>query len=244
MKNIFFILAVMALGLQTTNAQWWAGSKKIKGNGNMKTETRKISNYDRIELEGSMNVELVAGTEGNLKVEAEENLIEYIVTEVSGDELKISTEKGYNLDPSGNNKITVIVPFKDLSRVSLTGSGDIRTRDRITAENFEVKITGSGDIKLPLQAKNARASITGSGDIELIGSARDFDCKVTGSGDISAFDFKCENVDATVTGSGDIQVYASEELRAKIPGAGDIEYKGNPKKEDFKTIGIGSISKK
>ncbi|MGB7841613.1 MAG: head GIN domain-containing protein [Salinimicrobium sp.] len=244
MKKIFFILALMALGLQTTNAQWWGGNKKIKGNGNMKTETRKVSNYDKIELEGSMNVELVAGTEGNLKVAAEENLLEYILTEVSGDELKISTEKGYNLDPSGNNKITVTVPFKDLSRVSLTGSGDIRTRDRITAENFEIKITGSGDIKLPLQAKNVRASITGSGDIDLIGSAKDFDCKVTGSGDISAFDFKCENVDATVTGSGDIQVYASEELRAKIPGAGDIQYKGNPKKEDFKTVGIGSISKK
>lgn len=244
MKKSIFILALLALSIQTANAQWWSGSKKIKGNGNMKTETRNVSGYDAVELEGSMNVQLISGTEGNLKVEAEENLLEYIVTEVSGDELKISTQKGYNLDPSANNKITVVVPFKDLSRVSLTGSGDIRSTDRITAENFEVKITGSGDVKLPLQAKNASASITGSGDIDLSGSARDFDCKVTGSGDISAFDFKCENVDATVTGSGDIQVYATEELRAKIPGAGDIEYKGNPKKEDFKTIGVGSISKK
>lgn len=244
MKKSIFILALMALSLQTANAQWWSGSKKIKGNGNMKTENREVSDYEGVELEGSMNVELIAGNEGNLKVEAEENLLQYIVTEVSGDELKITTEKGYNLDPSGDNKITVTVPFKDLSSVSLTGSGDIRSRDRITAENFEVKLTGSGDIQLPLQAKNARASITGSGDIDLMGSARDFECKVTGSGDISAFEFKCENVDATVTGSGDIQVYATEELRAKVPGAGDIEYKGNPKKQDFKTIGVGSITKK
>lgn len=244
MKKSLFILALLALSLQTANAQWWSGSKRIKGNGNMKTETRKTLDYDAVELEGSMNVQLVAGTEGNLKVEAEENLLDYILTEVNGSELKISTKKGYSLDPSGNHKILVTVPFKELSAVSLTGSGDIRTSDKIKAENFEVKLTGSGDIKLPVQAKNASASITGSGDIDLVGSAKDFDCKVTGSGDISAFDFKCENVNATVTGSGDIQVYASEELRAKIPGAGDIEYKGNPKKEDFKTIGVGSISKK
>ncbi|MGB7784470.1 MAG: head GIN domain-containing protein [Salinimicrobium sp.] len=244
MRRSIFILALLALSIQTANAQWWSGSKKIKGNGNMKTENRKVSDYDAVELEGSMNVQLVAGNEGALKVEAESNLLEYIVTEVNGDELKISTKEGYSLSPSGNHKILVTVPFREISAVTLTGSGDIRTSDKITAENFEVKITGSGDIKLPLQAKNARASITGSGDIDLVGSARDFDCKVTGSGDISAFEFKCENVDATVTGSGDIQVYASEELRAKVPGAGDIEYKGNPKKQDFKTIGVGSISKR
>lgn len=244
MKRSIFILALIALSFQTVNAQWWSGSKKIRGNGNMKTETRKVSDYDEVQLEGNMNVLLVSGTEGNLKVEAEENLLPHILTEIRGDELRISTEEGYNLDPSGSRQITITVPFKDLSAVSLTGSGDIRTSDQISEENFKISITGSGDVKLPLKARNVRANITGSGDIELSGSARDFECKVTGSGDISAFDFKCENVDATVTGSGDVQVYASQALRAKVPGSGDIEYMGNPQKEDFKTMGSGSISKR
>ncbi len=115
MKRSILILALLALGIQTANAQWWSGSKKIKGNGNEKTETRKVSTYDQVELEGSMNVKLVAGTEGVLEVQAEENLLEYILTEVSGDELKISTKKGYNLDPSGNHEIVVTVPFEDLN---------------------------------------------------------------------------------------------------------------------------------
>lgn len=244
MRNVFLAIAAIILSFQTTEAQSWKGGNEIKGNGNMTTQTRNVSDYDHVALRGSMNVELISGAEGKIKVEAEENLQEYILTTVNGGKLEISVEKGYSLAPSRNNSIKITVPFETLDAVTLTGSGDIYSRDEIRADNFEIKMTGSGDINLPLTAKNALAGITGSGDISLRGSARDFDCKVTGSGDISAFDFKCERVSATVTGSGDIQVYASEEINATVPGSGDIEYKGNPKKENFKTIGSGDITKK
>ena len=241
-KSIFILLAVL-LGTHTAQAQWWQGQKTIEGNGNMTTVNRSTSDYDEIDLTGSMDIQLVSGTEGKLRIEAEENLLEYIVAESEGGKLKVAVKKGFNLEPSGNNGIKIIVPFRDLSEVSLTGSGDIYSSEVIAADNFATAVTGSGDIKLPVRAKNAAASITGSGDIELSGSANDFNCKVTGSGDIQAFDFKCERVDAVVIGSGDIHVYATEELRAKVPGSGDIVYKGNPQKEDFKTLGVGSITK-
>ena len=38
-------------------------------------------------------------------------------------------------------------------------------------------------------------------------------------------------------------VFANEELNAKVLGSGDITYKGNPTKENFKTFGSGDISK-
>ncbi|MDX1720417.1 MAG: DUF2807 domain-containing protein, partial [Salegentibacter mishustinae] len=69
-----------------------------------------------------------------------------------------------------------------------------------------------------------------------------FDCKVTGSGDFKAYDLSAENVEATVMGSGDIQISANSSLKAKVMGSGDIKYKGNPKNQDFKTSGSGSVS--
>lgn len=241
MKKLILSLTLLAFTAQTTQAQW--SNRKVEGNGKMTTQSRTVPDYDEVSLEGFMDVELVSGTEGALKVEAEENLHEYIVTEVNDGQLEISVKRGINLELSDNATIKVIVPFKDLEQVSLTGSGDIYSSEVIKTENFTTSLTGSGDIKLPLMVKNAKATVTGSGDIELTGSATDFACKVTGSGDINAFDLKCEHVLATVVGSGDIKVYATEALQANIPGAGDIQYRGNPKKEDFKTIGVGTISK-
>ena len=243
MKKLITTLFTAIFCITTIHAQWWQGSKEVEGNGNMMTKTRTVSDYNEVSLTGAMDVILVKGNEGSLKIEAEENLQQHILTEVNAGKLKISVEKGYSLTPSRNHDIIITVPFTNIEGLSLTGSGDIRSSGLVTAENFSVSITGSGDVKLPLKAKNTSANVTGSGDIELKGSSVDFVCKVTGSGDISAFDFECQNVQATVTGSGDIQVYASETLKASNPGSGDIEYRGNPKKEDFKTIGSGSISK-
>jgi hypothetical protein len=242
MKNLFLILAVSFIATTPAQSQWWGSNETVRGNGDMTSEKRNTADYDEISLVGSMDVELVSGTEGNLTVEAESNLQEYITTEVNGGTLKISVEKGYNLKPSRNNGIKVTVPFKDLSAVEVTGSGDIWNTSKIIAKRFSTKVTGSGDIKLELEVEDLSGQVTGSGDILLSGKARDFDCKVTGSGDFKAYDLSAENVEATVMGSGDIQISANSSLKAKVMGSGDIKYKGNPKNQDFKTSGSGSVS--
>lgn len=243
MKKLIFTIAVLC-SFHTSQAQWWTGSKKVNGNGEFTTHTRTVSDYDRVALEGSMDVQLIAGREGNLKVEAESNLMEYIHTEVSGGKLKIFVEKGVNLNPSGRRGIKITVPFESLDHVSLTGSGDIYTSDRISAGKFGVQLTGSGDINLELDAAEVAGTLTGSGDISLRGKTRSFECKVTGSGDFEAYDLKAEVVDASVSGSGDIQVHPTQELKARITGSGDITYMGNPRKQDFRTAGSGAVSKR
>lgn len=225
--------------VSTAQAQWWS-SEKIKGNGEIVTRTRNIGSYDGVQLVGSMNVELVAGEEGNIQIEAESNLQEYILTEVKNGILKISTEKEVNLNPTEDIKITV--PFESLEEVSLTGSGDIWNKDVIRASNFKVQVTGSGDMLLNLDVKDLDGRITGSGDIKLKGKSENFECRVTGSGDFEAYELQATNVDAKVSGSGDILVNARQSLKASVSGSGDIRYKGNPEKQDFKTFGSGAIS--
>ncbi len=238
MKKALLLIGICFLSFSCINAQW--KGENVKGNGEMVTKTRSTDSYDEIKLVGSMNVKLVDGHEGRINVEAESNLHEYILTEVNNGTLKIATKDGYNLAPK--NEILITVPFESLNHISVTGSGDIWTQDRINAKNLEVQVTGSGDIKLEVTAETIEGKITGSGDIKLKGNSRDFKCNVTGSGDFDAYDLKAENVKARVTGSGDIMVYASISLKASVSGSGDIVYMGNPERQDFNTHGSGKIS--
>lgn len=244
MKKLIFTIVILACSFNTAEAQWWLGNEKIKGNGDMTSQQRRVAAYDQVALEGSMNVELIAGREGNLKVEAESNLMEYILTEVSRGKLKIYIKEGVNVQPSRSKGIKITVPFEDLDQVSLTGSGDIYNSDKINAGEFRVHVTGSGDINLDLEAAAVTGTITGSGDIILRGTTRSFECKVTGSGDFSAYDLKAEYVSASVSGSGDIQVNPLQELRARITGSGDIIYLGDPERQDFRTTGSGAVSRR
>ncbi|MBT8319234.1 MAG: DUF2807 domain-containing protein [Gramella sp.] len=239
MKKTLLLIGICFLTLSCVNAQWGNG-EKVKGNGDMVTKSRSTETYDEINLVGSMNVQLVAGKEGTINIEAESNLHEYILTEVKNGVLRISTEDGYNLSP--REDILITVPFESLEAVSLTGSGDIRTKDKINSSNMQVQVTGSGDIKLELEVTDLEGIITGSGDVKLKGSSRNFDCKVTGSGDFDAYELLAENVEAKVSGSGDIMVNAKNSLKASVSGSGDIVYKGNPEKQDFNSHGSGEVS--
>lgn len=241
MKKSILFLAAILFSLTSMNAQWF-GNEKIRGNGDVKTTTRNTSDYEKISLIGSLDVILIAGQEGKMKIKAESNLEQYILTEVSNGNLKISVEKGYDLRPSGNNKILISVPVKDINGVNVTGSGDLVGNDVLSVNNLVLKLTGSGDIHMNVEAANLEGTITGSGDISLKGTADTFNCKVNGSGDFKAYNLIAKNVDARVSGSGDIKVHATEILSARVAGSGDVSYRGNPAKENFKTTGSGSIS--
>ena len=238
-------LITLTLALVTVsciNGQW----KKVKGNGNVVTIDRSTADYDEIGVAGWFDVELVSGTEGNLTIRGEENLLEYIKTEVKDNKLVIKVKNGVNLRPSswGNGGgIKVTVPVEEVESVSLSGSGDIVGSTVLKADNFSTRVSGSGDVKLQVEAETVEASLSGSGDIQLSGSTGDFEVRVSGSGDVKAYDLSADNVEATISGSADIRVTANEMLRARVSGSGDIHYRGDPKKIDSKASGSGEISK-
>ncbi len=232
-------LTVILLSLTVTsciNAQF---GKRISGNGELVSKTRNISEFDKVSVGGAFDVKLVSGKEGKITIKAESNLLEYLITEVEDGKLKIKWEKGVNIRNS--KRILVTVPFTNIDGVSLAGSGDIFSEDIINADTFKASITGSGDIKLAVKAQEVISKISGSGDIDLEGRTNLYTCSVTGSGDTKAYELKATDVVAKITGSGTIKVDASNNLKVRITGSGDVYYAGSPKQQDVKVTGSGDI---
>ncbi|MEM6686753.1 MAG: head GIN domain-containing protein [Bacteroidota bacterium] len=238
-KATVFIIALL-LATTVSHAQW--GKKKIKGNGNVTTITRTTSDYDVVSVAGFFDVELVAGTEGKITLTGESNLLEHIQTEVKGDVLKIKAKKGYNLRTSRKKSIVITVPFEDISKVALSGSGDVYTKDTIKADNFKMALAGSGDVIIDIDTSDLEMAVSGSGDMTAKGNADKAEIALSGSGDIHAYNLKAKSAKVSLAGSGDIRVHATDYIKARIAGSGDITCKGNPTKQDTKVAGSGSIS--
>lgn len=236
MKRTFQLVFLSALVFTVvTNAQ-----TKVKGNGKVITEKRTTAGYDEISVSGFYDVVLVSGTEGAITIEGEENILPHVKIEVSGNVLKI-----YNGNVSFDTKkdVTVTVPFEQINALSLSGSGDITTKDAIVSPTLKAKLSGSGDLNLNVKSSDFEVNLSGSGDVVLKGNADNFVSKTSGSGDVDAIDLITKKADVAVSGSGDLKVNCSESLIARVSGSGDIEYKGNPQIKDTKVSGSGDISK-
>lgn len=235
LKNLLILLPCF-LFLQCANS--WP-SKSIAGNGNITTESISTEDYDNIELMGSMDVHLEEGIEGNITITADENLHEFISVEVISNTLFIKLKENYNT--TSKTGIHITVPYKDISKVKITGSGDINSKDVISVDKFSAAITGSGDINVMLKATEVQAEVRGSGDIKLSGSTAKLDIEIIGSGDFIGYELDSQNTNVTVSGSGDAKVVAKENLAAKVNGSGNITYKGNPQNKNIKNSGSGDI---
>jgi hypothetical protein len=218
-----------------------AQSSKIKGNGKVVTETKTTGDYDAIIVAGSFDVNLVAGKEGKIILKGEENLLSVIKVEVEDNTLKIYVDKTFNIQST--SKIEITVPFEKISAVSLSGSGNLKTKDQIKSETFAAKLAGSGNVNLNVDSNDFELSLSGSGDAILKGSADKFTSKLAGSGNVNASDLKSKTVDANVSGSGNSIVNCEGSLTARVAGSGNIKYLGNPEKRDVKVSGSGNIKK-
>ena len=156
--------------------------KRVKGNGDVTKITRSTSDYEAIRCAGAFDYMLVAGSEGNIIIEGEENLLQYIVTQVKGDELIVTQLNDVSLRTSSNKTIKVTIPFQDINEVSLAGSGDLWNRDCITASKLNVSLKGSGDIILDIKTDTVEGHIKGSGNLTLKGGTENLDAKISGSG--------------------------------------------------------------
>lgn len=199
----------------------------MRGNGNSSTETRNVGAFEAIRVQGGMDVILTPGTDYAVKVEADENLLPYILTDRDGDALVIRPRKGYNLQ--SRNGIKVYVTATVIEEIGIAGSGSVVSNGRLTSNRrLEVDVTGSGDVKLDVNAPEVDAEATGSGNIILAGTTRAFDAEITGSGEVRCFSLLSEKTRVEIAGSGSAEVYASKQLDVQISGSGDVAYKGSP----------------
>jgi hypothetical protein len=233
-------LTVLLLTITVSvNAQNWFGNNRVKGNGNVVTVKRTTSNYDAISVGGSFDVILIEGKEGNISIEGEENIIPYIETEVNGNTLQIKYQKNTNINTT--KRLTITVPYKSLDKVSLGGSGNIKSEGTIKSKDLDVSLGGSGNITLTIDADDVSSKIGGSGNIRLSGTANELSCAIAGSGSIKAYDLTTDTLNATIAGSGSIKITVQTKIKAKVVGSGSVYYKGSPKYVDTKSVGSGDV---
>ncbi|MBF4467339.1 head GIN domain-containing protein [Flavobacterium sp. LC2016-12] len=240
-KAVQLLVCSAFLASFVSNAQ--SSNNRVDGNGKVVTQTRNTADYDAIKVSGSFDVDLVAGKEGKITIKGEENILNVIVVEVEDNTLKIQVKKNTNIRSGMGKKVQVTVPFEKISELSLSGSGDIQSKDAIKNDKFLARLSGSGNFNLAVDSNTLELNLSGSGNVRLKGSADSFTTKLSGSGDIDAAELKSKKVDVNVSGSGDSKVNCSESLTARVSGSGDIKYTGNPEKRDVKVSGSGNISK-
>jgi len=233
MKKIGFLVFIIALIIGVSIAgffSWGTASAelfklnlnfgKVRGSGNIVSEAREIKDFKSIEVSGVFNVEVVAQKDFSVQVEADDNLLQYIKTEVHNGVLEISTTK--RIKSKSGLKIRIAAP--DLEKVESSGAA---------------KIFVSG-----LKNTGFNLSTSGASKVELAGETDKLVIDVSGASKIEAENLKARAASIDSSGASKISVFATESVRADASGASRITYSGGATDVVKKTSGASSVSAK
>jgi len=232
MKSLTRILAitaaVVAFATLTTKAN--------------RVDDRHLSGFNAVNLSSSYDVYITQGAAESVKVDASDEDLGHLITEVHGGVLNIYEKEhgGLHWDMGSHKRIVYIVA-KDINNISISGSGDVFFKNGINTASMKIRINGSGDISGRLNVKQLETIISGSGDVKLSGHADDSNVRVAGSGDFEARDLVTGSTTVRVMGSGDATVNASTKIDASVSGSGDIRYTGGAHQVSTSKAGSGDI---
>lgn len=214
--------------------------ERVEGSGDAVSQTRQAAPFHSIHLDGGADVIITAGGDG-LRVETEENILPYVVTEIDDGVLHITTKSGISI--TTHTGIKVYASMKELRSVAIGGSGRVSSDGIVPGGKLALSITGSGDIAMPVDRDEIESVITGSGTIELRGKTTRHIVEISGNGDVKSLGMTAETASVEITGSGSAEVNASTALDVEISGSGNVNHKGTPQVKSSIT-GSGRITRR
>ena len=229
------IIILLIVGIFLITA---CGSNYIKGSGNVVKEEREVSGFDRIDMSGYGEVIITQGNEESLTIETDDNLLEYIESNVRNNTLYLEFTDNTIPDPSGT--ITYRMNVINLEALELSGAGSFNIQSLDTS-SIGITFDGAGKIDLDsLNADEVSLQINGTGDVDLGGKVGKQDIHIKGAGKYSAPDLQSNQTTVQIEGVGNVVIWVIDSLDIKVEGAGNVDYYGSPSvTQDIK--GGGSI---
>jgi len=208
-----------------------------KGNGDIVTEKRSTGDFDGLRIAGNFEVILEESNEAFVEINTDDNLLDFIDTEVKAGILRVTQEKKL----ISRSKIRIFVYYQELKEIRAMGAALIKNEDYLKSEDLEIIMEGAGAIDLKILSDKLLVELSGAGVISLAGEVQEQELNLMGAGKLEAFDLDSKDCIVTVGGLGGAEIYVTEKLNAKIEGVGSIKYDGQPKDINTEIKGLGRI---
>jgi hypothetical protein len=233
-KKLSILLITLILG---TNIQAVAFSSE-------KTENRNLKDFNAIKVSSGIDLYLRMGGTEEVKVVADGDIIDKIITEVNGGTLKIYMKQNNNWNWGFTKSRKVYVTVKELVKLDASSGSDVNSENTLSGETLDVKASSGSDVNLDVHYKNFSLDTSSGSDARVSGKTKNFEASASSGSDLNARDLQSVICRVSVSSGSDATVNVSEELYAKASSGGDIRYYGNPQLKDINESSGGDVTHK
>ncbi len=208
-----------------------------KGNGNVLSETREVKqDFTSINASEGLNVYVTQADEFSIKIEADENIIDLIGTDIQGNTLKIHAIK--NIGRATKN---VYVSLPSISSLKSSSGAQLQTETEITATELTLDASSGALLSTKIEVENIAVDASSGANITLTGTAKKSTVDASSGANINASDLISSICNAKASSGANVKLNVSESIHADASSGGNISYSGTAKMNAKKNVS-GSIN--
>ena len=255
----FFVLFVSTACGMNVNLNF----QTVEGSGNIVTESREVAGFERVEVCCGMELFLTQGNTESLEIEADDNLMDEIITTVVGNRLEIKYRQMDNISYQPSKSVQLYLTVKDLRGVSVSGGGYFET-EAVNSSGFDLALSGGSDAQIgALTTGDIDINISGGGKLQagsiegaqiVMGFSGGSDAEIksliatnvnignSGSGTFEVDTCKVNDLDLNLSGGSDAEILTltAETLKVEASGGGIIKVAGAVAEQDVSLSGGSS----
>ncbi|MEM8999192.1 MAG: head GIN domain-containing protein [Bacteroidota bacterium] len=213
------------------------GNGKV-GNGEVTEETRKITGeFTEVYASEGLDVFVTQDDDFKITVEADENVIDLIGTDIKDGKLRIHT-----IENIGRATKNIYVSLPDITALKTSSGADLTTQNTIQTDKIELDASSGSDLQVALEATEVDADASSGADIKVSGETDRLNADASSGADIRARQLLTKRCIADASSGADISVNVSESLIADASSGADISYTGDASVQKKKSVS-GSVHK-
>lgn len=228
-SGLLFALGLIATPLIATRPTAAQEMPLTVGSGKSKSENREVRGIHQIRVSGAGKLVVTEGDSESLTIEADDNLLPLLRSDVRGGVLYLGVKEPYRIETKKEIRYRLQVRRGSVERINLSGAidGEVGSWN---SDRMALGISGSARVKVgQLYARSLVTEISGAAKVKIekgtVGQQR---AEISGASIYDAEGLATRETHIQASGASKILVRAEERLRVAASGASVIEYAGKP----------------
>ncbi|HXS00914.1 MAG TPA: head GIN domain-containing protein [Pyrinomonadaceae bacterium] len=177
---------------------------QIQGNGKRELQKRQVAAFTSISTNGAFTIEVTCQKEPSLEIEGDENVLDFVKTEVNSNILRLENSQNYSV----SEPVRVKISLPNLEGLAVNGAGHIDVKG-LKNDKFEIDTNGA-------------PAITVAGTTKMV------DIAANGAGKVDAQNLHATRAVVDARGVAKVDLDVSDQLDVEISGPSSVTYNGNP----------------
>jgi D-alanyl-D-alanine carboxypeptidase len=212
----------------------------IVGSGNLTTKNFNLSDFTEVAAQSGFQLELVQSSTFSVEVTADDNVMDYINVNKSGNTLKIRPQWNRSFRSA---TLIAKITMPDLYEIKLSGGSGASISGFSSLHDLSVGLSGGSSVTGDITAGDAYFNLSGGSQVNLQGTADDLDVNGSGGSQLELEAFAVNNADVNLSGGGRATVNVNGTLDVNLSGGSHVIYVGEPTSIDSNLSGDSTIGK-